>query len=166
MSKRRAESEASASSTDEDVDAVVSTFFERVEDFHEQRRINKTTFALNIARQVERNDVLAALRATIDTLDAVRGKDVVAEPKKKKSKTGVHTPSQKLTVSTLLFPFSFFLLSCAFFHAPCCMCACLAPRRPCCALARVCVCARACAHVRRADPCQKGRDHRHWVARR
>ena len=149
MSKRRADSGSSAPAADEDVDAVVSSFFERVEDFHEQRRINKTTFTLNITRQIERNDMLDAVRTTISTLDAVRGKDVVAEPKKKKSKTGVYTPSQKLTVSSL--PCTLSLYSClVLFFTRCAVC--LAPRRPCCAVHShvcvcVCVCVRACPYV-------------------
>ena len=102
MSVKRTVSNSSVASNDEDVDKLVSAFFERVEDFHEQRRLNKTTFTMNVTRQVERNDLLNKMRSLIATMDTVRGKDVVAEPKKKKAKVGVYTPNQKLTVSLCL----------------------------------------------------------------
>lgn len=140
MSKRRADSGSLDPAADEDVDAVVTSFFERVEDFHEQRRMNKTTFTLNITRQIERNNMLDAVRTTIDTLDAVRGKDVVAEPRKKKSKTGVNTPSQKLTVSSL--PFPLFLHSCLVFFQKAELCVYVLLRN---ALAVLCPCTCMCA---------------------
>ena len=102
MSVKRTVSNSSVASNDDDVDKLVSAFFERVEDFHEQKRLNKTTFTLNITRSIERNDLMNNVRSLIATLDTVRGKDVIAEPIKKKVKVGVYTPNQKLTVSACL----------------------------------------------------------------
>ena len=99
MSVKRTVSNSSVASNDDDVDKLVSALLERVEDFHEQKRLNKTTFTLNLTRQIERNDLLNKVRSLIATLDTVRGKDVVAEPKKKKTKVGTYTPNQKLDVS-------------------------------------------------------------------